>query len=71
MKEQKCAYCNAKAIHECAECKKPICPIHTVIDVDRHFARVCFRCALRITNYASRKGGDKDVADQNEGQRGS
>ena len=47
MKEQKCVYCDAKAINQCAECKKPICPIHTVIDVDRHFARVCFRCAIK------------------------
>jgi hypothetical protein len=47
MKEQKCAYCDAKAINQCAECKKPICTIHTVIDVDRHFARVCFRCAMK------------------------
>jgi len=71
MKEQKCAYCQAKAIEQCAECKKPICPVHTVIDVDRHFARVCFRCALRIAHHESRKGGEKNVAHQNEGQRRS
>ena len=66
MKEQKCAYCDAKAINQCAECKKPICPIHTVIDVDRHFARVCFRCAMKKQTEV--KG---DVASENKGQRRS
>jgi len=68
MKKQRCAYCNAKAIHQCAECQKPICLMHAITDVDREFARVCFRCALRITNHALRKGGDKDVANQDERQ---
>jgi hypothetical protein len=66
MKEQKCAYCDAKAINQCAECKKPICPIHTVIDVDRHFARVCFRCAMQKRTEV--KGY---VASENKGQRRS
>jgi len=70
MKEQKCAYCNAKALHQCAECKKPICSIHSVISVDRQFARVCFRCALRITK-DTYKGGVNDVADQDDRQKRS